>query len=81
MCALKERIAEQVDIEIKWDDELLALLAEAGFDEVFGARPLRRLISQKIETMLSKLIIAGDIQAGDKIELSVNSNGEISINK
>ncbi len=81
LCALKERIAEQVDIEIKWDDDLLALLAEAGFDEVFGARPLRRLISQKIETMLSKLIIAGDIQAGDKIELSVNSNGEISINK
>lgn len=39
LCALKERIAEQVDIEIKWDDDLLALLAEAGFDEVFERVP------------------------------------------
>lgn len=78
---LRIRIEKQVDIEIQWDAALLDLLAEAGFDEVFGARPLRRLISQKLETMLSKKIIAGEIQAGDKISLTATPNGEIIIKK
>lgn len=78
---LRIRIEKQVDIEIQWDAALLDLLAEAGFDEVFGARPLRRLISQKLETMLSKKIIAGEIQAGDKISLTATPNGEIIIKR
>ena len=78
---LQKRIKEQVEIEITWDAKVLELLAEAGFDEGFGARPLRRLISQKLETMLSKQIIAGEIQAGDKVLLSVNKDSEIFINK
>lgn len=78
---LRIRIEKQVDIEIQWDAALLDLLAEAGFDEVFGARPLRRLISQKLETMLSKKIIAGEIQAGDKVSLTATPDGEIIIKR
>ena len=68
---LDERLDRQLKIRLVWDDETLCLLADQGFDASFGARPLRRLISHSIETMLSKALIQGGIREGTTIRLVV----------
>jgi ATP-dependent Clp protease ATP-binding subunit ClpB len=52
-------------------DVALDLLGEAGFDPVYGARPLKRAIQHQIENPLAQQILAGDFAAGDTIEVDV----------
>jgi len=52
-------------------DEALDLLGEAGFDPVYGARPLKRAIQQQIENPLAQKILAGNFSAGETIQVDV----------
>jgi ATP-dependent Clp protease ATP-binding subunit ClpB len=52
-------------------DEALDLLAEAGFDPVYGARPLKRAIQHQIENPLAQRILAGEFASGDTIQVDV----------
>ncbi len=61
--------------------EALTSLAEEGFDAEFGARPLRRLIQQKVEDPLSDKLLAGEFINGDTITIGVNEEGEIVLQK
>jgi ATP-dependent Clp protease ATP-binding subunit ClpB len=54
-------------------DTALDLLGEAGFDPVYGARPLKRAIQHQIENPLAQKILAGDFAAGDTIEVDVEN--------
>ena len=63
---------KQVKLHLKWTDAALNALAEQGFDPNFGARPLRRLLSHTIETLLSEKIIRGDVQEGDTVSVDVS---------
>ena len=47
-------------------------LSEAGFDPIFGARPLKRTIQQLLENPLSQKLLAGEFVAGDIIQVSVD---------
>ncbi|WP_028129715.1 ATP-dependent chaperone ClpB [Selenomonas sp. AE3005] len=67
--ALGERLERQVKITLGWNDAALTALADQGFDPNFGARPLRRLLVHTVETELSKAIIRGDVQEGDKVSI------------
>ncbi|MDR1629077.1 MAG: ATP-dependent Clp protease ATP-binding subunit [Oscillospiraceae bacterium] len=58
-----ERTAE-LEIKLSFSDEAIAKIADAGFDEVYGARPLRRAIQSQIEDILSEKILAGDVKTG-----------------
>ena len=69
LAALGKRLERQTDIELTWNDDAIAALAEEGFDPDFGARPLRRLLTHTVETELSKKIISGDVRGGDVVEL------------
>lgn len=51
-------------------------LAERGFDPLYGARPLRRLVQQAIGDQLAKALLAGDIRDGDVVPVNVGSDGE-----
>ena len=66
---LKERLAEQ-DIALELTDAALDKLGEAGFDPVYGARPLKRAIQQQLENPLSKRLLAGEF--GDRASVSVD---------
>jgi ATP-dependent Clp protease ATP-binding subunit ClpC len=55
----------------------LAALADQGYDAEFGARPLRRVIQQKVEDPLSDRVLGGEFQNGDSVLVSLNSEGEI----
>lgn len=56
-----------LNITLKCDDSVKTALAEKGFDEVYGARPLRREIQSKIEDALSEKILDGSVKNGDTV--------------
>ncbi|MDO8933729.1 MAG: AAA family ATPase, partial [Rhodocyclaceae bacterium] len=67
---LEKRLAK-LDMHIKVSDAALAELASAGFDPVFGARPLKRAIQERIENPLAKAILEGQFAAKDTIRADV----------
>jgi len=69
--ALRERLA-RMDLELAVSDAALAELAKVGFDPVFGARPLKRAIQQRIENPLSKLLLEGQFAPKTRIDVSVD---------
>ena len=76
---LHDRLAErQIDIELT--DAALDHLGEAGFDPVYGARPLKRAIQQQIENSLAQDILSGKFIAGDVIHVDVKE-GSIVFSK
>ena len=56
-----------LNITLNCDDSVKLALAEIGFDAVYGARPLRREIQNKIEDKLSEKILDGSIKNGDNV--------------
>ena len=76
---LKQRV-EAIGIKLEFDNTVKSVLAEVGFDAVYGARPLRREIQNKIEDMFSEKILAGDFAAGDSV-LCTTQNGEFTFKK
>jgi ATP-dependent Clp protease ATP-binding subunit ClpB len=64
---LRQRLGER-DLVLQMSDDVLDHLAEAGFDPVFGARPLKRAIQQLLENPLAQQILQGDYAPGDTIE-------------
>ncbi|PKO89964.1 MAG: ATP-dependent chaperone ClpB [Betaproteobacteria bacterium HGW-Betaproteobacteria-12] len=76
---LEKRLA-RLDIRIEVSDAALAELAKAGYDPVFGARPLKRAIQQFIENPLAKRILEGDFAAEDVIRVDVKK-GAIGFEK
>jgi ATP-dependent Clp protease ATP-binding subunit ClpB len=71
---LHARLAER-DMRIQLSDAARDRLAEAGFDPVYGARPLKRAIQQQIENPLANEILAGKFRPGDVIEVGVADDG------
>lgn len=68
-----ERLSEK-RITLTWDDSVILYLSEEGYDRTFGARPLRRLVQQKVITLLSKAILKGDIQPDTTVELQMSKD-------
>ena len=54
-------------IEIEFTDAAVALIAEEGFDPEFGARPLRRTIQRRVDNVLSRMVLDGSLERGDKL--------------
>jgi len=65
---LRVRLAEH-DLRLEVSDEALAQLAVVGFDPVFGARPLKRAIQNRIENPLAQDLLAGKFSPGDVIHV------------
>ncbi len=67
---LRKRLMDR-DMELTLDDSARNLLAEAGFDPVYGARPLKRAIQQQVENPLAQSLLRGEFGPGDRIHVSV----------
>jgi ATP-dependent Clp protease ATP-binding subunit ClpB len=67
---LQKRLAEK-EIELSWTKEVLAHLAEEGYDPLYGARPLKRLITNSVVNLLSKGVLEGKIVPQQKVELKL----------
>jgi ATP-dependent Clp protease ATP-binding subunit ClpB len=70
---LEQRLAK-MEMTLDVSDEALQKIAEAGFDPVYGARPLKRAIQQQIENPLSKAILSGRFGPKDTIHVGVRGN-------
>ncbi len=77
--SLETRLAK-LEIRLEIDDDAIKAVAAAGFDPVYGARPLKRAIQQQIENPLAKEILGGRYAAGDTIRVA-SSGGEIAFAK
>jgi len=73
---LRKRLIER-DMDLLLDPEAQDKLGEAGYDPVYGARPLKRAIQQQIENPLASRMLAGDFGPGDRIRVSVQ-DGHLS---
>ena len=85
-----EQLVSIVDIQLAQLDKRLAQrrlalevslpakkwLAERGFDPLYGARPLRRLVQQAIGDQLAKMLLAGDVHDGDVVPVNVSADGD-----
>lgn len=76
---LRARLSER-DLRLSIDDTAFDQLIEAGFDPVYGARPLKRAIQQQVENTLAQKILAGDFVAGDTILIKAE-NGQLVFEK
>jgi len=74
---LRQRLADR-EMSLTFDSEALNRLADAGFDPVYGARPLRRAIQQQVENPLAQRILAGDFEPGDTVAVSAPEVGSLS---
>ncbi len=74
---LRKRLHEQ-DISLVVSDTALDLIGEAGFDPVYGARPLRRTIQQKLENPLAEAILSAKFKPGDVIRID-EAEGTITL--
>lgn len=71
--SLKQRTAS-LDIAVDFSDEVIDKIADAGFDEVYGARPLKRAIQSQIEDALSEAMLKGEVQANKRYLCTIEND-------
>ena len=77
LAELRDRLVErQIELDITADAR--RMIAEHGYDPVYGARPLRRYIAHEVETKIGRALLRGDIAGGGKIRVTVE-NGELAV--
>ena len=76
---LRKRLQER-DMDLALDDAARDRLGEAGFDPVYGARPLKRTLQQQVENPLAQSILRGEFGPGDRVSVSLR-DGEIRFEK
>ena len=74
---LQHRLEEQM-ISLSLTDKAMSVLAEEGYNHVYGARPLKRVIQQKIENPIAKLLISGKFLNGGVVLVDAE-NAEIMV--
>ena len=77
---VSDRLKEH-NLTLQATDAALNKLADEGYDPEMGARPLRRVIQQKIEDALSDKLLAGEFVDGDAIWIDLDDDGEITLSK
>ena len=70
---LHHRLADK-DMGLEVSEEVLDLISEAGFDPVYGARPLKRVIQQQLENNLAQDLLSGRFKGGDVIKVTVSDD-------
>ena len=69
-----EKRLSDINLKIKLTDKAKEELIEEGYDINYGARPLKRIVSRTLETMLAKMIISGQIKEKDEVIIDYEKN-------
>ena len=70
-----EQLLKDKKLKLVISDKAKKWLAENGFDNMYGARPLKRLIQKDIQNKLAYMLLAGEIKEGDQIKIDADKNG------
>jgi len=70
-----EKVLAERKIVLKLDDAACGWLARAGYDPVYGARPLKRVIQRQLQNPLAELLLEGSIGEGDTVSVTANDDG------
>ncbi|MCP3969373.1 MAG: ATP-dependent chaperone ClpB [Rhodobacteraceae bacterium] len=73
---LKRRLARR-KIGLELDEAAMKWLADEGYDPVFGARPLKRVIQRHLQNQLAEMLLAGDVHDGDVVQVGAGADGLI----
>jgi ATP-dependent Clp protease ATP-binding subunit ClpB len=76
-----KKLLEGKNLSMVVDRKAKELLAERGYDPIYGARPLKRLITDLILNPLSIRLLEGEFQPGDEVAIDVNASGEIEFTR
>ncbi|KKQ41489.1 MAG: clp protease ATP binding subunit, partial [Candidatus Levybacteria bacterium GW2011_GWB1_37_8] len=78
---LKEFSKELLEKEItlNFDEKIIAKVAKEGFDEQFGARPLKRFVQDNIEDLIAQKMLKDEIKRGDKVNISVDPSNNLQL--
>ena len=74
MKGLCDRTKAQMDITLVMDDAAKAFIIEKGYDQKYGARPLRRYLQSNVENLIARTILSGDLSAGSTLTIDVANN-------
>lgn len=74
--SVKKRM-KALEIDITFDDSLVAMIAHEGFDPTYGARPLRRAIQTKVEDFIAEKMLTGDIRAQSSVTLAAEDGNVV----
>ena len=74
MQRLEKRLAAR-NIALDLDDAARKWLADEGYDPVFGARPLKRVIQRALQDQLAEMLLAGDVQDGETVQVTPGRTG------
>ncbi len=77
---LQNRLKDK-NIEVEFTEEVKELLARQGFDITFGARPLKRVIQQKVYNLIAKKILEGEVKENNKILIDIDEKNNIFVRK
>ncbi len=75
---LNKRLADR-QLKVALTDAAMNAVIDQGFDPVYGARPLKRYIQSKIETLIAKRIIAADVKPGDILTVDTDAEGKLQV--
>ncbi len=76
--SLNSRLSDR-QLSVELTDAALSAVIDQGFDPVYGARPLKRYLQSKVETLIARRIIAADVKPGETMTVDVNDQGELYI--
>ncbi|SEF45963.1 ATP-dependent chaperone ClpB [Lachnospira multipara] len=77
---LNKRLADK-ELKIELRDDAKDYIVDNGYDPAFGARPLKRYVQKTVETLVAKLILAGDLNTGDTIVIECDGTGLVARRK
>jgi ATP-dependent Clp protease ATP-binding subunit ClpB len=75
------RVSENNNIKLTVSERTKIFLADAGYDPIFGARPLKRTIQKYVSNPLAERVLAGEFMPGDSIEIDIPESGKLEFKK
>ena len=77
---LNKRLSDK-QLRVELTDAAMNAVIDQGFDPTFGARPLKRYLQSKVETLIARRIIAADVKPGDILSVDVDANGNLFVTR
>ena len=70
---------EEKQLHVTLTERAMDALIDRGFDPIYGARPLKRYLQSKVETLIARRVIAADVEPGSTLTVDLDANGDFTV--